>query len=270
MIERASWRGGWRRGWLPEHRAAGGAAFSPLSLSPTAWYDPSDISTLFQDSAGTVPVTASGDPVGRMLDKSPLGIHVTQATTAFKPIYTVAGAIKYLLFDGVDDILASAATPFGASIANATVSVAVREIVRQTSGLFALSYTSGAGDSSRWTAACPWVDGNVYFDCGATAAPGRISGAVGVATGADFIASFDNSVANTRQFFRIEKVQIASDASGETVTTAGPLSLGAVNLAGNFGNQRIYGMVAKVGTVMTAGELSNVETWLAAKQGRVL
>lgn len=34
------------------------------------WYDPSDKSTLFQDVAGTVPVTKDGDPVGLMLDKS--------------------------------------------------------------------------------------------------------------------------------------------------------------------------------------------------------
>ena len=35
-----------------------------------AWYDPSDYSTLFQDSAGTTPVTAVEQPVGLMLDKS--------------------------------------------------------------------------------------------------------------------------------------------------------------------------------------------------------
>ena len=34
------------------------------------WYDPSDFSTLFQDSAGTIPVTAVGDPVGLMLDRA--------------------------------------------------------------------------------------------------------------------------------------------------------------------------------------------------------
>lgn len=35
-----------------------------------AWYDPSDFSTMFQDAAGTTPVTAVGQPVGLMLDKS--------------------------------------------------------------------------------------------------------------------------------------------------------------------------------------------------------
>ena len=51
-----------------------GAGFLPLSLFANdeagVWYDPSDLSSLFQDAAGTTPVTAAGQPVGLMLDKS--------------------------------------------------------------------------------------------------------------------------------------------------------------------------------------------------------
>jgi hypothetical protein len=50
------------------------STFTPLDLFQNseqgAWYDPSDLSTLFQDDAGTTPVTVDGDPVGLMLDKS--------------------------------------------------------------------------------------------------------------------------------------------------------------------------------------------------------
>ena len=35
-----------------------------------AWYDPSDFSTLYQNSTGTTPVTAVEQPVGLMLDRS--------------------------------------------------------------------------------------------------------------------------------------------------------------------------------------------------------
>lgn len=41
-----------------------------LSGIPGAWYDPTDLSTMFQDSAGTTPVTAVEQPVGLILDKS--------------------------------------------------------------------------------------------------------------------------------------------------------------------------------------------------------
>jgi len=47
--------------------------FSPanyfLAGEEGVWYDPSDFSTLFQDSAGTTPVTAVGQSVGLVLDK---------------------------------------------------------------------------------------------------------------------------------------------------------------------------------------------------------
>lgn len=51
-----------------------------------AWYDPSDLSTLFQDAAGTIPVTGVEQPVGRMLDKSGRGNHATQATATSRPV----------------------------------------------------------------------------------------------------------------------------------------------------------------------------------------
>lgn len=50
------------------------ALFTPRQLFTAgvngAWYDPSDFSTMFQNAAGTTPVTAVGQPVGLMLDKS--------------------------------------------------------------------------------------------------------------------------------------------------------------------------------------------------------
>ena len=48
--------------------------FSPASLFAAgeqgAWYDPSDFSTMFQESTGVTPVTAVEQPVGLILDKS--------------------------------------------------------------------------------------------------------------------------------------------------------------------------------------------------------
>lgn len=50
------------------------SAFSPADLflngEQGVWYDPSDLSTMFQDSDGTTPVTVDGQPVGLILDKS--------------------------------------------------------------------------------------------------------------------------------------------------------------------------------------------------------
>jgi len=86
--------------------------FSPKSLFTSgeqgAWYDPSDLSTMFQDAAGTTPVTSAGQPVGLMRDKSGRGNHASQATSASRPILRNSGALWWLEFDGVDDFLATA------------------------------------------------------------------------------------------------------------------------------------------------------------------
>lgn len=55
-------------------QSRGGAGFNPrrslFALSePGFWYDPSDLNTLFKDTAGTQPVTTPGDTVALMLDK---------------------------------------------------------------------------------------------------------------------------------------------------------------------------------------------------------
>lgn len=49
-------------------------------------YDPNDLSTMWQDAAGTIPVTAAGQPVGLMKDKSGRNNHAYQTTSAARPI----------------------------------------------------------------------------------------------------------------------------------------------------------------------------------------
>jgi len=104
------------RGWTVT--VTGG--YSPSDLSTLfqdsaggiagAWYGPSDLSTLFQDSAGTTPVTTAGQPVGLMLDNSGNDNHATQATAAARPIYQTGPARATI--DKVDDRL-SVTVPAG-------------------------------------------------------------------------------------------------------------------------------------------------------------
>lgn len=63
------------------------------------WYDPQDLTTLFQDAAGTLPVYRPGTglvdpPVGLMLDKSGGGYHASQSTPTYSP--TLSGRYNLL------------------------------------------------------------------------------------------------------------------------------------------------------------------------------
>lgn len=71
------------------------------------WLDPNDLSNMFQDAAGTIPVTEIGQPVGLILDKSGRGNHASQATSASRPVLrkNAITGFNYLDFDGVDDWL---------------------------------------------------------------------------------------------------------------------------------------------------------------------
>ena len=91
------------------------SAFDPLSLftggHDGVWYDPSDLTTLFQDSAEPpiTPVTAAGQTVGTMLDKSGNGNHARQTTAAQRPTYQTGSGLHWLSFEGIDDTMFTSA-----------------------------------------------------------------------------------------------------------------------------------------------------------------
>ena len=64
---------------------------------------------LFQDDAGTDPVTADGDPVGRMLDQSGNGNHATQSVSGSRPVYRTDGTLHWLQGNGSNQYLESQA-----------------------------------------------------------------------------------------------------------------------------------------------------------------
>lgn len=85
------------------------AGWTPASLFTSSekgfWIDPSDIDTLFQDAAGTIPVTTVGQQVGRILDKSGNGNHWVIDIDISRPTWLQDGDNYYLNFDGVNDYM---------------------------------------------------------------------------------------------------------------------------------------------------------------------
>jgi hypothetical protein len=110
-------------------------AFTPASLSGLAlWLDPSY--GLYQETTGasaTTPAAAHGDPVGTW--KARTGQYFTASATTKRPLLQISGAYRYLLFDGVDDFLTSAASPFaGGAAASASVFARFRYATVPASG----------------------------------------------------------------------------------------------------------------------------------------
>jgi lysophospholipase L1-like esterase len=92
--------------WV-EASATTASSFSPLDLSPVAWW--SGAGTLWQDSARTTPATVVNDPIGAADDASVNARHLLQATDTKRPLLksVTNGGKTFLVIetDGVNDFL---------------------------------------------------------------------------------------------------------------------------------------------------------------------
>lgn len=107
--------------------------------------------TLFQDAAGTTPVTAVGQSVGKILDKSGRGNHATQGTSPARPMLQQDGnGSYYLAFDGVDDYLRTTFPNLGSN-------VTIGRSIPGTGASILTGQTIGAGNWDDSTSHCALV-----------------------------------------------------------------------------------------------------------------
>ena len=87
----------------------GVAPFDPVAFlsdgSQGAILEARKLDTLFQDSAGTTPITVDGQPLGLWEDSSPNANDAVQTTAAARPTYHTDGTYHWFTFDAVDDNL---------------------------------------------------------------------------------------------------------------------------------------------------------------------
>jgi len=238
--------------------------FSPASLfaggTEGAWYDPSDLTTLFQDSAGTTPVTTAGQPVGKMLDKSGNGNHVAQAISAKRPTYTEGSGLAWLAFDGVDDAM---------EIQNAAFSFTGDQSVwvaaKHDTGNGRFIYLMGGSDK-----------GYLFVTEGSTrkmrfipinTADGVISTSVIGTSPIVFGGAWDRSSGDIS--LRENGVEYTASKTPADVTVPVVTLLGGGNPNGASWDGNIYGAVI-VNNLTTASETGEVEAYLAAKSGVTL
>lgn len=249
-----------------------GGGFSPRALFANgeqgAWFDPSDLSTLWQDSARTTPVTDYGDPVGAMDDKSGNGNHATQATSTARPTLRQDGALYYLDFDGVDDKLQTGTidlTHTSQVTVVAAVSKASNPAGRGTvvnfvdNGLntFVLEAPKAASTDTRWLYA-----GNVV---GVAAAHTLALNTPVLYTGT---ANIGAPKIELRANGASAAVNFSSPGTGNF--KSGPLGIGDyVNMPGRFFHGRIYGLLV-IDRILTASEIAMVEAHMATRSGVTL
>ena len=129
-------------------RGKSSGGFSPLLIAGLiGWWDFSDLNTLFTNAARTTPVTADGDQIGGVTDKSGLGNHLSQGTATRFPIYKAAlkNGLSVSQYDGSNDGLATAA--FAAALSQPSTVIMVAQI-RAAEGANSYMF-DGIGTSNR-------------------------------------------------------------------------------------------------------------------------
>jgi len=253
-----------RAGSVP---AEGG--FSPLSLSPAAWYDPSDSTTLFTD-AGTTAVTADGDVIGRINDKSGNTRHWNQTSGSLKPLWKTSGGLSWIELDGVDDILAAA------SVATLAPPLTIVAAMRYPAGANTVSSQLVSLDVSltNYFAAAVRQDNAVAraLTRGASATPSAVvlataTGAAAsypAATAAVHLAELTTTDVNVA--INGTQVGTATHTWGANVGTSGTLESGGAGAAALNFAARYYGVLFFT-RLLTAGEKTSLTTWLGTKAG---
>lgn len=228
---------------------AAGNLFNPRVLFAAgeagAFYDPSDLSSMYQDSAGTT-AAAVDSPVGRILDKSGRGNHAVQATAAARPMLRRDSSGKLCLeTDGVDDWLRASfaiAQPFDRISA-------IRQISWTSNDRIFDGITAGSGRLYQ-ASATP----QLYLTGGVVGTSSLAIGATGVVSERHNGASSHLAVNNG--------AAVTGDAG---IVAPDGIDIGATAgaAAGNF---RLYGVVM-IGRALTEAETIQLRRFMAAKSG---
>ncbi len=236
-----------------------------------AWYDPKDLTTLFQDAAGTTPVTSDGDPVGLMLDKSENGHHMAQTTAAARPTYETDGSHHWVSFDGVNDSFAATAFAWGSD--EATVSMAVAKLSDATPGcLFETSENANNNDGTLALFApnAQTGVGNYEFRAKGSGSSAYLGASGYTVPGTAILTGVASLSAELGSFF-VDGVNKVLDANVPDPTVFGNHAIYLGRRANNSlpFHGRLYGAVLS-NSLATAQELLQIEGWMGTRISNVV
>lgn len=230
------------------------------------WFDPSDLSTMFQDPAGTIPVTGVGQPVGLVLDKSGNNNHLTR-TIGERPILQKNGALWYLEFDGSNDHLVTPSMNFTATSsmsvftcmgkfndAAARMLLELGPSIAANNGSFALLAPDGAAPTFR-----SQFRGTVQSDVLASSYP----------FGQQYVLTAQCTI-GVSQSLRVNGVSTPGDALQGTGNFGNyPLNVGMRADGSLSFRGYLLGLVVR-GSASSGAEVAATESFLAGKSGVVL
>lgn len=238
-----------------------------------AWYEPSLTNgTLFQDSAGTTPVTAVGQPVGLMLDKSGRGNHATQPTTVNRPILQIDGNGRHFLaFNGTNSWMSTPAIDFTATD-KATVVAGVRKLSDAAVGMAVELSVNAVSNNGSFAVLAPGGPGasSVGFYLRGDAAT-NVSAPLGFPAPFAYVQTALMNIAGATGALELVH-RINGNVTGVGATAGAgnfgsyPLYIGARGGSALFANMNFYGLIVR-GTLSSDPQIASAERFMNSKTG---
>lgn len=235
-----------------------------------AWYDPSDLSTLFQNVAGTTPVTEVGQPIGKILDKSGNGRHlVAAADTTVRPTLAVdSNGLYYIAIDGVDDTMSCAGFDMSASDA-ITVASAINKTADAAFSVVAeLSATSVTNNGSFTLFAPSGAAPTIGFSSRGTTTVSATKNAAGAAAGSNHVVLCSADISTPIISTYVDDLAVQSSSSSQGTGNYGNYTLYMFKRGGTLNpfSGRFYGVTIR-GSSSTDAEMANLKAYYKAKAG---
>jgi len=253
---------------------AAGAPFDPLSLSPTLWLDSSDQTRVFDATAGGS-LPADGGAIARIVSREGAAIAFTQATLANRPLRRAANVngLDIAEYNGSTSALSlSNSTLFSGADALTLFLVARHNWTGLAKVTFGISSQASGTSNPRFT--LTWTSANRMSvssrrddaDAASTFSPtntfpsGYFLTRVAINYQAQTISAAINGTSwGSQSAFGTAG---ASDPDVANTIRVGSLTSGATP-------QMDFGTVMAFRRILTAAEISNLETYLLARYGIV-
>jgi hypothetical protein len=247
--------------------AANAVFFNPASLfgggDQGAVYDFTTMSSLFQTTDTSTPVTTTGQPVGRANDLSGKNNHLLQATAGLRPLFQ-----NNLLLDGADDNMATNAITL-----NATDKATV--IVSASASATGVQHLFGTSVNSRFftrLAGAPLAATAALINTGTSELSANTTETLNAPAVLGFLFDMAGATATDEVVIRRNGAVVAN-----TIVQAGPAGVGNLGnsqlIMGTYGGGAYAGSIWRaiiINRLLTAGELLNAERWAGAPAGVVL